>query len=73
MTELPIRRVAMVLTVYVVVAWIVLQLAEWLRGVLALPPLFDTLLLGMIAVGVPVAVLVAWRYPDVGGADSEGR
>jgi hypothetical protein len=56
----------MVLTVYVVVAWTVLGVTDWLRRVLALPELFDTLLRGGMVVGLPVAALLAWKYPVLG-------
>ena len=60
------RRVAWVLVAYAAVSWAVLRGAGWLGGVLALPPLFRTLTVGALLVGVPVAVLLAWRYPDLG-------
>ncbi len=72
MTDWPVRRVAWVLLAYAAVAWIVLRGADWLRGVLALPPLFRTLAIALIVAGVPVAILVAWRYPELGGPDDVG-
>ena len=39
-----VRRVLSVMLGYAVVGWIVLVLAGWLGTLLALPPLFDTLL-----------------------------
>ncbi len=71
MTDWPIRRVAVVLLAYAAVAWLVLRGADWLRGVLALPPLFRTLAIALIVSGVPVAILVAWRYPELGGSEGE--
>jgi hypothetical protein len=69
-----LRRVALVLTGYVLVAWFVLGIARWLQGVLALPPLFGTLLTGVLIIGLPVALAVAWRYPQIGesSAAAEG-
>ena len=55
----PMRRVAWVLVVYVPVAWFVVKIAGWFGRVLALPQLFDTLLLGLVVLGVPVAIAVA--------------
>ena len=69
MTDWPVRRVAWVLLAYATVAWLVLRAADWLRGVLALPPLFLTLAIGLLVAGVPVAILVAWRYPELGGPE----
>ncbi|MDE3005809.1 MAG: hypothetical protein ACPGPI_01480 [Longimicrobiales bacterium] len=60
------RRILIVLLGYVVTAWVVLLLAEWLARVFALPPLFDTLLRWGIGLGLPVALLIAWRYPEIG-------
>ena len=74
------RRVAWVLVVYLLVAWLVTGLAGWLQRVLALPPLFRELGLALLVLGLVVAIAVAWRYPELGhverAADSgtvEGR
>ena len=73
MTESPLRRIVWVLVSYACVGWLVLQGSEWLRRALALPVLFETLLRGALAVGVPVALLMAWRYPDIAqGVGSAG-
>jgi membrane protein implicated in regulation of membrane protease activity len=61
-----VRRAALVLAGYVLVAWFVLGMARWLQRVLALPPLFGTLLTGVLFIGLPVALAVAWRYPRIG-------
>ena len=70
------RRVVLVVLAYLAGAWLVLGFASWLRGVLALPRLFSTLLaLGLLA-GLPLAAFFAWRYPDLGleaGASAEGE
>jgi membrane protein implicated in regulation of membrane protease activity len=62
----PLRRAALVLAGYVLVAWFVLGMARWLQRALALPPLFGTLLTGVLFIGLPVALAVAWRYPQIG-------
>ena len=66
------RRVAWVLLAYGVVALLVVRGAAWLRRVLALPPLFDTLGIGLLVVGVPVAAALAWWYPRLGQPHSGG-
>ena len=66
MTVERIRRMAVVLLVYVLVAWVALQVANWLRGILALPPIFLTLVTGLILAGIPVSILLAWHYPELG-------
>jgi hypothetical protein len=45
--------------------------ADWLRGVLALPPLFRTLLVGVVVMGIPLAIVMAWRYPHLGGPTTQ--
>lgn len=66
MSEPPLRRVLLVLIAYAAGAWLVLLLAGWLGRVLALPPLFATLVRGLAIVGLPVAIMLAWRYPELG-------
>lgn len=68
----PLRRVAVIVLLYVAAGWVVLSLGGWLRRVLVLPPLFDTLLRAGLAVGLLVAVALAWSYPRLaGGSESE--
>lgn len=52
--------------VYVVLAIVVLLFADWVARLLALPPLFDTLLRWGLGLGLPIALLVAWHYPRIG-------
>jgi hypothetical protein len=65
-TDAPVRRTAIVLAVYIIVAWFVDDAAGWLRRVLALPTLFETLLRGGLWLGAPMAALLAWHYPSLG-------
>lgn len=67
-----LRRVVWVLVFYVVAAAIVLQGGFWLQRVLFLPPLFGRLLVGMVALGIPVAIALAWRYPHLGEPTRDG-
>ena len=73
MSQGAVRRIAVVLIGYLVVAWLVLGVADWARPVLALPVLFPRLLRNGLAAGLPIALLLAWYYPSMGhhGADSE--
>lgn len=79
MKDSPLRRVVMVLTVYLIVGWVVLGVAEWARRVLVLPGQFETLLRGGMLLGIPLAALLAWKYPTLGqsgatdGAGGEER
>ena len=69
----------MVLAVYLIVGWVVLGVAEWARRVLVLPGQFETLLRGGMLLGIPLAALLAWKYPTLGqsgapvGAGGEER
>lgn len=68
----PLRRVAVIVLLYVAAGWVVLLLGGWLSRVLVLPPLFDTLLRAGLSVGLPVAAALAWSYPRLaGGSESE--
>lgn len=69
----PVRRVAVVVLLYVAAGWIVLSFGGWLRRVLVLPPLFDTLLRAGLAVGLPVAAALAWSYPRLAGGSGPER
>lgn len=64
----PVRRIVLVLVAYALFSIGVLRASAWIRRTFALPPLFDTLLLGLLGVGVVLAVVLAVRYPDVGAA-----
>jgi len=65
----PAVRIAIVVTLYVVVAWGVLGVTDWARRMLVLPELFDSLLRGGIVIGLPLAALLAWKYPELGHGD----
>lgn len=61
-----LRRVLITLTVYVLGASLVLGTARTVAEILVLPPLFLTLLAGIVVLGIPLAVVLAWTYesPD---------
>ena len=63
-------RVAKVLVVYAFILWLVLFLSGWLRRVLALPPLFEMLVHGALVLGLPIAIALAWQYPNLGQGSS---
>ena len=63
-------RVAKVLVLYAVIVWLALFLSGWLRRVLALPPLFETLVHGALVLGLPIAIALAWHYPALGQGSS---
>jgi hypothetical protein len=69
-------RVVVVLAAYALFALVVMSGARFLGRVLVLPALFDRLVTGAVLVGLPLAAVLAWRYPSVGDgpprADSAG-
>ena len=79
MKDSPLRRVVMVLAVYLIVGWVVLGGGRMARRVLVLPGQFETLLRGGMLLGIPLAALLAWKYPTLGqsgatdGAGGEER
>jgi adenylate cyclase len=62
LAELKRRRVYRVAAVYVVVAWILLQLGNIVVEPLRLPEWTMPLLIVLLAVGFPVAVVLAWAF-----------
>lgn len=64
-----IRRVVLTIVAYLVVSSLVLGTARTVAEVLVLPPLFLTLLAGIVVLGVPVAVALAWTYE---GPENDG-
>lgn len=64
-----LRRVLITLTVYVLGASLVLGTARTVAEILVLPPLFLTLLAGIVVLGIPLAVVLAWTYE---GPDDRG-
>ena len=59
-------RLALTAVGYAIGAAVLLPVLRFVRQLLYLPPLFVTLGLGLLALGLPVALLIAWRYPNVG-------
>ena len=60
--ELTRRSVVRVGIAYVVVAWVLLQLAEILFGFLEVPNWAGKLLIAFLALGLPVALVLAWAF-----------
>ena len=61
-----LRRVVLTGLAYGLVAFLVLGVAGWARGVLALPESFLRMLRLMLGVGFPIGLLIAWNYPQIG-------
>ena len=67
LTELRRRNVIKVGIAYAIVAWILIQIVVSVKEPLKLPDWSDTLIIVILAVGFPVALILAWafeRTPD---------
>ena len=60
--ELRRRRVIRVALVYLVAAWVLIQVAQTMFPALLLPDWTVTLVVILVAIGFPVAIILAWAY-----------
>ena len=60
--ELKRRNVVRVAVLYVIAAWVVLQVADVLFGMMKVPEWSGKLVLGLLALGFPIAMIFSWIY-----------
>mgnify|MGYP001826105623 CR=1 FL=1 len=60
--ELKRRNVIRVAGVYIVVGWILVQVATALEESIGLPSWFDGLIVALLLIGLPVALIFAWAF-----------
>jgi len=60
--ELKRRNVWRMAVLYAVTAWLIMQVAEVLVGLAALPESIGKAVLGILAIGFPIALIFAWVY-----------
>jgi TolB-like protein/Tfp pilus assembly protein PilF len=60
--EIKRRKVFQVAAVYAVVAWLIIQMVDVVSEPLNLPGWLDTVVIVLLAVGFPVAVILAWAF-----------
>jgi TolB-like protein len=60
--ELRRRKVIRVAVAYLVVAWLLVQIAATIEPALDLPSWFDTFVIVVTAIGFPIAVVLAWAF-----------
>ncbi|MEL7367381.1 MAG: hypothetical protein AAFN74_00605 [Myxococcota bacterium] len=60
--ELKRRNVIRVGSVYIVVAWLLIQVASVLENALKLPGWFDGMVSALILLGFPIALIFAWAF-----------
>jgi len=61
-SELRRRNVLRMVVLYVVAAWLIMQAAEVLVGLVNLPAWIGPAILGLLAVGFPIALIFSWFY-----------
>ena len=72
--EIKRRKVFQVAAVYAVVAWLIIQIVDVVGEPLTLPSWIDAVVIVLLAVGFPIAVILAWAFdltPQGIRADSE--
>jgi len=65
LAELRRRRVIRVLVLYAIVGWLIIQVASTVLPGLNVPPWSVTLVIVLVALGLPLAAILAWAF-DVG-------
>ena len=60
--EIKRRKVFQVTAVYAVVAWLVIQVVDVVNEPLNLPDWLGTVVIVLLAVGFPIAVILAWAF-----------
>ncbi len=79
--EIKRRKVFQVAAVYLVVAWLIMQVVDVVSGPLLLPDLFARIVIVVLAIGFPITVLISWAFDltpqgvvkDQGTSQSSGR
>ena len=74
--EIKRRKVFQVAAVYAVVAWLIIQIIDVVGEPLGLPVWIDAVVIVLLAVGFPIAVILAWAFdltPQGIKPDSHGR
>ncbi len=61
-SELRRRNVLRMLVLYVVAAWLIMQVAEVVIGLANLPGWIGPGILGLLAIGFPIAITLSWFY-----------
>jgi TolB-like protein len=60
--QLKERNVFKVGTAYLAVAWLITQVVANLKSPLGLPDRFDTIVVVLLAIGFPIALIIAWAF-----------
>ena len=60
--EIKRRKVFQVAAVYLVVAWLIMQVVDVVSGPLLLPDIFARIVILVLAIGFPITVLISWAF-----------
>jgi len=60
--EIKRRKVFQVAAIYAVMAWLIIQIIDVVGEPLSLPGWLDTVVIVLLAVGFPIAVILAWAF-----------
>ena len=60
--EIKRRRVFQVAAVYLVVSWLIMQVVDVVNEPLNLPDWFDSAVIVALAIGLPIALILAWAF-----------
>ncbi len=60
--EIKRRKVFQVAAVYLVVSWLIMQVVDVVNEPLNLPEWFDTAVIVALAIGLPIALILAWAF-----------
>jgi len=60
--EIKRRKVFQVAALYAVMAWLIIQVIDVINDPLKLPEWLDTVVIVLLAVGFPIALLLAWAF-----------
>jgi len=60
--EIKRRKVFQVAVVYAVMAWLIIQVIDVINDPLKLPGWLDTVVIVLLAVGFPIAIVLAWAF-----------
>ncbi len=60
--ELKRRKVFQVAAVYLVVAWLIMQVVDMVNEPLRLPEWFATVAILLVAIGFPIALILSWAF-----------
>ena len=62
LSELKRRKVFRLAVVYLIVAWVLVQIVATVEAPLNLPDWVDTFIIVLLAVGFPIALIMSWAF-----------